>query len=110
MSWRMRQRLIPRRSRKRLPGVPAGTRRSPQRNGLKGLLTTGIPGDPRSARNHQDRPVTPEVAGSSPVAPVFICRDFAQVAAHTPVPIPRISLTASQAVGIDSTRLHGAVA
>jgi hypothetical protein len=66
----MRQRLIPRRSRTRLPGIPAGTRRSPQRNGLKGVLTTGIPADPRSARKRQDRPVTPEVAGSSPVAPV----------------------------------------
>jgi DNA-binding SARP family transcriptional activator len=31
----------------------------------------GIPADPRSPRKHQDRPVTPEVAGSSPVAPVF---------------------------------------
>jgi hypothetical protein len=29
-----------------------------------------IPAHSRSARNHQDRPVTPEVAGSSPVAPV----------------------------------------
>ncbi len=30
----------------------------------------GIPAYPRSGRNHQDRPVTPEVAGSNPVAPV----------------------------------------
>jgi hypothetical protein len=29
-----------------------------------------IPARSRSARNHQDRPVTPEVAGSSPVTPV----------------------------------------
>jgi len=29
-----------------------------------------IPAYPRSARKRQDRPVTPEVAGSSPVAPV----------------------------------------
>src|SRR5918995_6282205 len=30
-----------------------------------------IPAYSRSARKRQDRPVTPEVAGSSPVAPVF---------------------------------------
>ena len=29
-----------------------------------------IPADPRSAQKCHDRPVTPEVAGSSPVAPV----------------------------------------
>jgi hypothetical protein len=30
----------------------------------------GIPAYPRVGRKRQDRPVTPEVAGSSPVAPV----------------------------------------
>ena len=30
-----------------------------------------IPADPRSSRKRHDRSVTPEVAGSSPVAPVF---------------------------------------
>jgi hypothetical protein len=36
----------------------------------KGLLTAEIPAYPRSTRKRHDRPVTPEVAGSSPVAPV----------------------------------------
>jgi hypothetical protein len=31
------------------------------------LVTAGIPGYPRSGRKRHDRPVTPEVAGSSPV-------------------------------------------
>jgi hypothetical protein len=42
----------------------------PQRSVRKVLLTAGSPAYSRSARNRQDRPVTPEVAGSSPVAPV----------------------------------------
>jgi hypothetical protein len=47
----------------------------------KGLLTAEIPAYPRSTRKRHDRPVTPEVAGSSPVAPAkvlqigtFCCR------------------------------------
>ncbi len=32
------------------------------------LLTAVIPADPRATRKRHDRPVTPEVAGSSPVA------------------------------------------
>ncbi len=43
----------------------------------KCLLMPGIPAYSRSARNHQDRPVTPEVAGSSPVAPVENCLQVA---------------------------------
>ena len=69
---------------------PAGGRRrlpprypSYPRNawGRKALLSRVIPAKSRSARKYQDRPVTPEVAGSSPVAPVkslqigiFCCR------------------------------------
>jgi len=36
----------------------------------KALLQPVIPAYLRSTRKHQDRPVTPKVAGSSPVAPV----------------------------------------
>jgi hypothetical protein len=35
------------------------------------LTRTAADADPRSARKRQERPVTPEVAGSSPVAPAF---------------------------------------
>jgi hypothetical protein len=35
------------------------------------LLSRRIPAYPRPSRRHHDRPVTPEVAGSSPVAPAF---------------------------------------
>jgi hypothetical protein len=65
-----RQGSIPRSSRTRSPESPAGTRESPQGQARKTLLAAGIPAYPRSARMRQDRPVTPEVAGSSPVAPV----------------------------------------
>src|SRR5918999_5741229 len=55
-----------------IPQEDAGSsrppRQFPQAHGWKDLLFPGIPAYPRSARNHQDRPVTPEVAGSSPVA------------------------------------------
>jgi hypothetical protein len=61
---------IPRTSRRRLPEIPARTRESPQRPGRKALLSRGIPAYPRAAHKRHDRPVTPEVAGSSPVAPV----------------------------------------
>ncbi len=63
-------------SRTRHPQAPAGTGESPHRQGRKALLPAGIPADPRSARKRHDRPVTPEVAGSSPVAPaeVFSCK------------------------------------
>ena len=50
-------------SSRRRPVVPAS-------QVAKVLLMLEIPARSRSARNHQDRPVTPEVAGSSPVAPV----------------------------------------
>ena len=66
------QRHIPHTSSRRLPVTPAHTRESPQATAGKGLLTGGIPAYSRSARNHQDRPVTPEVAGSSPVAPAKV--------------------------------------
>ena len=68
--FRWRQHRIPRSSRRSTPRTPACTRQSPQGQGRKALLTAGIRADPRSARNDHDRPVTPEVAGSSPVAPV----------------------------------------
>jgi hypothetical protein len=45
------------------PAMPA----TPDR---KVPLSAVIPAYSRSGRNHHDRPVTPEVAGSSPVAPV----------------------------------------
>ena len=66
----LRQLLIPRSSRTSLPEGPVGSRESPQPQGRKALRFTGIPADPRSTRKRHDRPVTPEVAGSSPVAPV----------------------------------------
>src|SRR5581483_4803946 len=53
------------------PEIPAGTRSSPQHGAPKALLSPGIPAYRRSTRKRQDRPVTPEVAGSSPVAPAF---------------------------------------
>jgi hypothetical protein len=65
-----RQRHIPRSSRRRSPEPPAHRRESPQRSSQKALLTAEIPAYPRSACKRHDRPVTPEVAGSSPVAPV----------------------------------------
>jgi hypothetical protein len=51
--------------------VPAGARQSPQGEVRKTLLAPGIPAYPRLDRKRRDRPVTPEVAGSSPVAPVL---------------------------------------
>jgi hypothetical protein len=64
--FQFRQRRIPHLSRRRSPEAPAGTRKSPQDNGRKGLLAAGIPAYPRSGRKCHDRTVTPEVAGSSP--------------------------------------------
>ena len=49
--------------------MPACTRQSPHWQVRKALLTVAIPAYSRSARKHHDRPITPEVAGSSPVAP-----------------------------------------
>jgi hypothetical protein len=63
------QRCIPRSSRTRSPRVPAWARQSPQSDVRNALLSPGIPAYPRLERKRQDRPVTPEVAGSSPVAP-----------------------------------------
>src|SRR5919108_770278 len=68
--WHSRQHRIPHTSRGRSAGAPAGSRQSPQGRGPNALLSPGIPADSRLVRNYQDRPVTPEVAGSSPVAPV----------------------------------------
>jgi hypothetical protein len=54
--------------------VPRAPRRPaiPASYGRNALLLQGIPAYPRSARKRQDRPVTPEVAGSSPIAPVSL--------------------------------------
>jgi hypothetical protein len=67
-----RQRVIPRPSRMRSPGIPGCSRQSPHDDGRKDLLTPRIPAYPRSTRRRHDRPVTPEVAGSSPVAPAKV--------------------------------------
>jgi hypothetical protein len=64
-----RQRRIPRSSRTRPPEAPAPT--GNPRNTRSESPASGR--NPRASplkRNPQDRPVTPEVAGSSPVAPV----------------------------------------
>jgi hypothetical protein len=68
---RFRQRSIPRLSRTRSPEAPARARKSPQHLGRETPPTARIPADPPSARKRQDPPLTPEVAGSSPVASVF---------------------------------------
>ena len=68
----LRQPLLPRSSRTSLPEGPVGSRESPQLQGRKALRFAGIPAYPRSTWKRQDRPVTPEVAGSSPVAPVKV--------------------------------------
>src|SRR5918996_3160838 len=52
------------------PGNPRPHPRIPATMRAQALLTRQIPAYPRSGRKHHDRPVTPEVAGSSPVAPV----------------------------------------
>jgi hypothetical protein len=49
--------------------MPAGARQSPQGDARNALLAPGIPAYPRRDRKRHARPVTPEVAGSSPVAP-----------------------------------------
>ena len=66
----LRQRSIPRSSRRRAPEALACTRESTQRLGWKTLLSPGNPRRLPPGRRYQDRPVTPEVAGSSPVAAV----------------------------------------
>jgi hypothetical protein len=55
--------------RRRLPQAPAEPRKG---DGWKALLAPVVPADPRPDRRDQDWPVTPEVAGSSPVAPVKV--------------------------------------
>jgi hypothetical protein len=60
-------RAHPARGRRRSPPAPANPRNGPSR---KALLSPVISTYPRSTRKHHDRPVSPEVAGSSPVAPV----------------------------------------
>jgi hypothetical protein len=58
--------LIPR----EVAGHPRPRPPIPAKAEWKGLLLLQISAYPRSAPKRQDRPVTPEVAGSSPVAPV----------------------------------------
>src|SRR5436190_10578180 len=83
----------------RSPEPPGSTRYSPQRDGLRALLLSEIPAYPRSARKRHDRPVTPEVAGSSPVAPV-------KVPANRPIPLSAQTLDRGQlhTLSIESTR------
>jgi hypothetical protein len=66
------------------PEAPPDARPSPQAPERKELLWRRIPAYHRSTRKCHDRPVTPEVAGSSPVAPISICRDFVHLSAHAP--------------------------
>jgi hypothetical protein len=54
------------------PEAPPDARPSPQAPERKELLWRRIPAYHRSTRKCHDRPVTPEVAGSSPVAPVKV--------------------------------------
>jgi hypothetical protein len=69
--------LIPR----EVAGNPRRHPRIPARPSSKDRLAAGIPAYPCSARKRQDRPVTPEVAGSSPVAPVkTFCKSASFVA------------------------------
>ena len=73
---------IPRTSRRTLPEAPAQAGQSPQDHVREDLLAPVIPAYSGRTRSRQDRPVTPEVAGSSLVAPienilqigVFCCR------------------------------------
>jgi hypothetical protein len=51
-------------------GIPRPRPVIPARQRARDPLASGIPAHSRSASKRQDRPVTPEVAGSSPVAPV----------------------------------------
>ena len=53
-----------------VPEASGTTRESPQRRKSESPAHGEIPAYPRSTRKCHDRPVTPEVAGSSPVAPV----------------------------------------
>ena len=73
--YKVANKRMPRISRRRSSEAPADPRRSPQITATEALLTVVIPAYPRPARNYQDRPVTPEVAGSSPVAPVASYRN-----------------------------------
>ena len=63
----LRSRTYPAGGRRELPQAPGNPRKPSWR---RVLLMPEIPAHSRSARNHHDRPVTPEVAGSHPVAPV----------------------------------------
>jgi hypothetical protein len=58
------------------PPAPANTRKSR----VERPALAQIPAYSRSARKRQDRPVTPEVAGSSPVAPAFPARTLCESA------------------------------
>jgi hypothetical protein len=66
----LRQRQIPRSSRRRPPEAPAGARESPQRQDRRARSCRESPPIPAQP-NRRDQPATPEIAGSSPVAPVF---------------------------------------
>jgi hypothetical protein len=64
----LRQRQIPRSSRRRPPEAPAGARESPQRQDRRARSCRESPPIPAQP-NRRDQPATPEIAGSSPVAP-----------------------------------------
>jgi hypothetical protein len=70
LSCPLRQRAHPAHIPQEAPGDPRRHPRIPAMLAAESLLSPGIPAYPRSARKRHDRPVTPEVAGSSPVAPV----------------------------------------
>jgi hypothetical protein len=67
-----------------IPHEPAGSSRQypriPATERREVLLLPEIPANPRPGRKRHDRPVTPEVAGSSPVAPVKSCKSGCSVA------------------------------
>jgi hypothetical protein len=65
-----RQHFIPRSSRRKPPEAPAQGPPMPAITEPESPALPAIPAYPRSAHKPHDRPVTPEVAGSSPVAPV----------------------------------------
>src|SRR5262249_46819787 len=84
---------ITRGSRTKSPQVPADARQSPQDEVRNALLTPQIPTDPRSDRKRHARPVTPEVAGSSPVAPAEV-PPGSRRESHPPAPTdPHVSLS-----------------
>ena len=69
-SLQFRQRSHPAHVPQEVAECPGSHPASPQDDGRTAPLSLRIPAQSRPGRRHQDRPVTPEVAGSSPVAPV----------------------------------------